>query len=49
MMWLIISLLIILFTIVICLFFAGAGRLNREIEDMYCEDLKNLKKQGIIK
>lgn len=47
MTWLIISFLIILFTIGICLFFAGAG--NREFEDMYCEDLRNLKKQGIIK
>lgn len=47
MTWLIISLLIIFFPVMIRLFFAG--RLNKRIENMYCEDLKNLRKQGIIK
>lgn len=45
----IIVLAILLIAVAIYLFLLGSSRLNREAEKMYDNDLKDLKKQGIIK
>lgn len=45
----IIVLTILLIGVAAYLFLLGASRLNREAEEMYDNDLKELKRQGIIK